>query len=80
MLTTRTRRTPSPRAELGERLRGLAPMAQFTLSAEAMRPLVSDAGAVGVAAFVAALAYECRCNYRMVADQVVFTRRPANGS
>jgi len=79
MATTPTRRSSGPRAELGERLRGLAPLAQFTLSAEAMRPLVADVSAVGVAAFVAGLAYECRCNYRMVADQAVFTRRPSTG-
>jgi len=80
MATTRTLRMPSPRADLGERLRGLAPLAQFTLSAEAMRPLVGDASAVAVAAFVAALAYECRCNYRMVDDQAVFTRWPLHGA
>jgi len=80
MGTTRTVRTTSPRAALGETLRRLAPLAQYTLTSEAMRPLLADAGVASVAAFVAALAYECRCNYRMVDDQAVFTRWPLHGA
>ena len=80
MGSTRTVRTLSPRAALGESLRRLAPSAQYTLSCAAMRPLLADDGVASIAAFVAALAYECRCNYRMVDDQAVFTRRALNGT